>query len=339
MTGASGFLGSTLCRRLIESGHSVTAFVRPGSTHPALDALPVHRVEGDITDAAAVRKSLRGCHVAIHTAFVGRYARAQARLVWQVNAIGTRTFVESCLAEDVDRAVVVNSISTLATSGSPQIRSPDPSSRAAAVWLFPYISSMLAARDAVERCGERLNVAMLLCSPMYGAGDKHAHTGGLINHLARRPIRYAPPGGTSIVSVSDAADACLRAAESHAPRGSFVVASEHHSFLSIYNLILRALGSDRCIDHVLPRWLYAPALAVAAVADTFQADGWFCPNVVRNGFRFRNFSADATRAAFGWSPRVSLEQAVMEQVSWMRRHGQLPNRTGSAWATPDFPDA
>ncbi|WP_251269055.1 NAD-dependent epimerase/dehydratase family protein, partial [Enterobacter hormaechei] len=52
VTGGGGFLGQALCRGLVERGHQVLAFNR--SHYPALQAIGVGQIRGDLADAQAV---------------------------------------------------------------------------------------------------------------------------------------------------------------------------------------------------------------------------------------------------------------------------------------------
>lgn len=52
--GGTGHLGSEIVQRLLDHGHEVTVFARPGSDRARLQGLPVRYVEGDLLDAAGV---------------------------------------------------------------------------------------------------------------------------------------------------------------------------------------------------------------------------------------------------------------------------------------------
>ncbi len=58
ITGATGFVGSAVLRKLIERGHEVRAMVRPASDRRNLDGLAVEVVEGDLTEHATLRSAL-----------------------------------------------------------------------------------------------------------------------------------------------------------------------------------------------------------------------------------------------------------------------------------------
>src|SRR5690606_7604465 len=87
VTGGGGFLGQALCRGLVERGHEVASFNR--GHYPALDALGVRQVQGDLADDDAVCAAAEGMDAIFHNA-----AKAGA---WgsydsyhQANVIGTR---------------------------------------------------------------------------------------------------------------------------------------------------------------------------------------------------------------------------------------------------------
>ena len=69
VTGASGFIGSHLVQRCLHEGYDVKALVRKGNACIAgLQKEGVEVVEGDIRDAAAVNRAVKGCDLVFHVA-------------------------------------------------------------------------------------------------------------------------------------------------------------------------------------------------------------------------------------------------------------------------------
>ena len=61
MTGATGFVGSAILRKLVSRGLEVRALVRPSSDRRNLDGLDVEVVEGDLHEPDSLKPALRGC--------------------------------------------------------------------------------------------------------------------------------------------------------------------------------------------------------------------------------------------------------------------------------------
>jgi UDP-glucose 4-epimerase len=68
VTGAAGFIGSHLCRRLVADGHEVVGFddLSDGTLENLRDVSEVRFVEADLRDEEAVRKAAAGCDVILH---------------------------------------------------------------------------------------------------------------------------------------------------------------------------------------------------------------------------------------------------------------------------------
>ncbi|HET7655624.1 MAG TPA: NAD(P)-dependent oxidoreductase, partial [Luteimonas sp.] len=102
VTGGGGFLGQALCRGLVERGHEVTSFNR--GHYPALEALGVRQVRGDLADADAVLKAARGCEVIFHNAAkAGAWGSHDSD--YRANVLGTRHVLAACRAHGIGRLV------------------------------------------------------------------------------------------------------------------------------------------------------------------------------------------------------------------------------------------
>ena len=92
ITGGAGFIGSTIARRLLTEGLSVRIFdnLETGSIENV--PLGAEFVEGDIRDAAALARAVRGCGAIAHQAAMVSVALSVADpgRCYDVNAIGTR---------------------------------------------------------------------------------------------------------------------------------------------------------------------------------------------------------------------------------------------------------
>ena len=66
VTGGGGFLGTSVCRQLVQRGHRVIAFQRRPAGH--LDSPEIRSVQGDISNPGEVLAAASGCSAVIHTA-------------------------------------------------------------------------------------------------------------------------------------------------------------------------------------------------------------------------------------------------------------------------------
>src|SRR5688500_9139660 len=90
VTGATGFVGSGVARALLERGDDVRVTVRPASRKDALRGLDVQEGVADNTDAAAMRKALRGVDRVSHVAGLTSRRAGEERL-HEANVVATRT--------------------------------------------------------------------------------------------------------------------------------------------------------------------------------------------------------------------------------------------------------
>ncbi|MBI4306264.1 MAG: NAD(P)H-binding protein, partial [Chloroflexi bacterium] len=68
VTGATGFIGSWVARRLVQGGHTVRALVRPGHDLDRLRAAGFDPAAGDLLDRESLRRAVEGADGVFHVA-------------------------------------------------------------------------------------------------------------------------------------------------------------------------------------------------------------------------------------------------------------------------------
>ncbi|HEU5321375.1 MAG TPA: NAD-dependent epimerase/dehydratase family protein, partial [Methylomirabilota bacterium] len=116
LTGATGFVGANLARRLLADGHEVHCLVRPGHASWRLEAIrrDVRLHEAALTDAAGLVALLGRVrpdwvfHLAVHGAYSTQTA---LDVMVQTNVVGTINLVQAALAHGVEALVNTGSSS------------------------------------------------------------------------------------------------------------------------------------------------------------------------------------------------------------------------------------
>jgi nucleoside-diphosphate-sugar epimerase len=249
VTGASGFIGQHLVRRLLQEGYRVRVLARPSSVH-RIWPTDVAVVEGDIRDAAKMKEAAAGVnyvfHLAGHTHALSQWAEDDAAYR-PLNVEGTRNVLEGALAGGAQGIVFFSSVKVFGeetTECLDESALPRPST--------PYGRSKAEAEDMV--------------------GD-YARTTGLRGTSLRLPLVYGPknkgniqrmiwaidhhvfppfpdlPNRRSLVHVDNVVHAALLAAL-QAPKSPCYIVTDRrpYSTRELYALICRALGRR------IPRW-------------------------------------------------------------------------------------
>ncbi len=178
VTGADGFVGRTLVRRLIDDGRRVSAAVRPGAA-PGADAFTaeeravVEWLPLELADAASVRDCLdRPLDAVVHLAGVasGMDALGDPGYAWTVNAAGTARVVD-VLAQrrrhnGSDPIILVVSTAEVYGRGLPTLRrETDPTAPCS-----PYGASKLGAEVAALEAWRRHGLRVVIARPFPHTG-------------------------------------------------------------------------------------------------------------------------------------------------------------------------
>ena len=111
VTGATGFTGSVLVRKLVNQGVNVVAIARPSSNLKPFEDLPIEWIRGDVFDQEIVKKAVKGANYIFHLATPYREAKLADSGFYQVHVLSTQLLAQAALNEpDFKRFVHVSTV-------------------------------------------------------------------------------------------------------------------------------------------------------------------------------------------------------------------------------------
>lgn len=259
VTGASGFVGTNLVRRLVEEGADVRVLVRKTSDTRGLDDLPVEQVLGDIRDVWAVRRAVEGCRRVYHLAAIVDVNTRVSPAIWDVNVGGTVHVAAACRRAGVERLVHTSSIAAVG-HGTRERPATEETPYNLGRFRLDYLDSK---REAERMLGEfvRAGLDVVIVNPGYifGRGDLALRSGEYVRVAARGLVRFTFPGGINAVDVDDVVEGHVRAMERGRPGERYILGGENLTYDEFYRLLADVVGAS-------PPWGRLPGGVAALVA-------------------------------------------------------------------------
>ena len=245
ITGATGFIGRYLVRRLSAAGDParVRCLVRSGSDVAELEHLGVELIRGDVTDWEALRAATQGCQQVVHLANLYSFWEPDPSIYRRVNVEGTRLTAQAAIEAGVELFLHV---STVAIFGRPtevpfnEASAPGPR-RFSEYARTKYEGDLIVEQMAREAA---LPLAVLYPGSVLGAGDPKS-SGRYIADVVRRrmPATLFADRVITWVHVNDVAKALERLLDVEDAVGRrYIVGSARMTFHQLNHLIFEASG-------------------------------------------------------------------------------------------------
>jgi len=311
LTGATGFIGTTVLRHLTAAGYTVRALYRPRAGRIPPLSQGVEWLAGDLHDDAALIALVAQTDAVVHCAGAVRGAGRADFDPINERAAG-RLAAAAARQASAPRFLLISSLAA---------RAPE---------LSHYAGSKARGEQAIKAASAGLRWAVFRPPAVYGPGDREmaplfrAIAGGYL------PAPTAADGRFSLLYVDDLASAVVRWLGADAAHGETFELDDGHSggydWDSVRDIAGRALRPGRRVRRVpipLPllklaahanlvgaRLLgYAPMLTPGKVREIIHAD-WVCDSA-------------HLRRAIGWQPRFGLEQGLGCTYGQANAHGTV----------------
>ncbi|MGA3067022.1 MAG: NAD-dependent epimerase/dehydratase family protein [Tepidisphaeraceae bacterium] len=333
VTGASGFIGGRLVRRLIEHYCRVFCLVRSNSRTEELRSAGAQLINGDVTDGASVVRSLAESQAGTVFHLAGLVKARSRDAFMRVNAGGVEAVAAAC----ADRAappvlVVVSSLAAAGPCGAAESRTeadiPAPVSN--------YGRSKLAGEEAATRYAGAVPISIVRPPIVFGPGDRGVLE--MFRPIARWGLHVVPGRGRgrySLLYVDDLVEGLLLVAEkgervsadaSPGGQGFYFFADEDRpTYRQLGQSIATALGKKPPIVIRLPVPL---ARLVGLSGDVMgrirRSPGWVNGDKIKEALAGSwTCSPAKARAHLGWRPGAALADRLRETAQWYRHAGWL----------------
>lgn len=322
ITGATGFLGGALARRLHGMGWDVTALGRNPRALAALNAEGIRTLQADLADEAAIRAACQGQEIVFHSgALSAPWGRGEG--FYRANVLGTRHVVRGCQDANVQRLLHVSTPSIyFRYEPRLNVRETDP---LPAKPVNEYARTKLLAEAEVDRAhADGLPVVTIRPRAIFGPGDTTILP-RLIQRLAsgRLPVIGDGKNIADLSYVENVVDALLLCAES--PKSTLgkkynITNGQPVVLWDMVRKVAAALGYPPPRGHI-------PYRIADAFAGLLEMTHRLLPSqpeppltrytvgVIANS---TTLDISAARRDLGYHPRISVEEGFEKFIDWWK---------------------
>jgi nucleoside-diphosphate-sugar epimerase len=315
VTGANGFIGSALCRRLLRDGLAVRAMCRSASNGKSLNEQGAEVVEGDVQNPALVERYTQGCDVVFHVAAVGS---GSAAYHYNINVEGTRNVFRAAHHAGAQRFIHVSSvivygydIAGLIEESHPQRISRDDF----------YMQTKAMGEQLVWDMARSTGLPTIAIRPamVYGPGSNF-WSRTLYNIISRYPVPHVEHGQGSAhpIFIDDVIDLLVTAANHPAAPGQVFNAAPDPAptwgeFLGYY---ARMAGNTAAFD--VPLALIQPLGALITLATRLTGRPVDAYGAMQIMGRRATYSMTKAARVLDWRPQISLEEGMAFTEPWLK---------------------
>jgi UDP-glucose 4-epimerase len=309
VTGAAGFIGSTLVDRLLADGHSVIGFDnlstgRIAFVKTALESPRFELIRGDLLDTAAIENAMAGIDTVFHLAANAdvRFGTEHPRKDLEQNTIATSNVLEAMRANHVKRIAFS---STGSVYGEAAVI-PTPEDAPFPIQTSLYAASKLACEGLIGAYAEGYGITGYIFRFVSILGERytHGHVFDFYRQLLEHPAELHVLGNgkqrKSYLYVQDCVDAILIALQRATARVN----------------VLNLGTNEYCEVNDSIGWITGQ-LGLEPKRNYAGGDrGW----IGDNPFIFLDC---ARMRSLGWNPRLTIRQAVERTVDYLKQNQSM----------------
>lgn len=325
LTGATGFIGSHILRKLTQNNQKVRVLVRKESRLDNLRGVyPAPEIAyGDLRDKDSLKSALKGCRFLYHTAADYSLWSKNPKDVYETNVQGTSNILEAARSNGIEKIVYTSSVGTIGIPKDGRPGNEDtPASLADMVGHYKrskYVAEEVALRFARE------GLAVVIVNPTTPVGSmdiKPTPTGQMLVDFLNGRMTGFIDTGLNIIDVEDVADGHILACQKGVIGERYILGNKNMSLRDIFKELSNLTGI------VVPkyRFPYLFVLSLGCLNTLSSHISGQRPRIplegVRMAKRYMYFDSSKAVRELGLSQNTVVE-AFRKAVNWFKENGYV----------------
>lgn len=319
VTGATGYIGIQLVKRLSQSGAVVHALYRSDSKAGLIQFDGVKLFKGDLLDRECLVHAMKGCTQVYHVAAFAEVWAKDPGMFHRYNVEGTLLVIEAARTAGVKRIVVTSTAGILGHSDQDPVdeNSPVPSS-----FFTSYETSKYDMEQAIKSIYEP-SPEIVIVNPtrVYGPGYLSKSNGMslMIKKYLSGNWRFIPGDGErsgNYVYVEDVVSGHLLAMEKGRTGERYVLGGENISYMQLFDYVRESSGVRYRLYKVPLAILFAAAALMMMLSKITGKSPLIVPSWVRKLTHNWIVSSEKAKRELGYKP-ISAKEGIERTVKWV----------------------
>ncbi|PKY11574.1 NAD-dependent dehydratase [Acidithiobacillus marinus] len=325
LTGASGFVGGAVLRRLLAEGLEVRVLYRPGADSSNWEGLEVEPFPGDLADGRALDKAVAGCSLVFHVAADYRLWVPDPQSMYAANVEGSERLARAALDAGVERFIYTSSVAVLGHYTDGRVADEAAPSTLEDM-IGHYKRSKFLAEEALHKLCQHEAAPIVIVNPSTPIGPadrKPTPTGRLVRDAAAGKMPAYVDTGLNVVHVDDVAMGHWQAFLHGEPGQRYILGGDNLSLQAILTRIAGLTGKRSPLLRIPRKMLYPLAWTAESVV---RLQGRGTPLVTLDELRMAAhkmyFSSQKAEEQLHYVHRPA-EEALRDAVKWFAEHHYL----------------
>ncbi|MGB3728063.1 MAG: SDR family oxidoreductase, partial [Thermodesulfobacteriota bacterium] len=242
VTGATGFIGSHIAKKLVDRGEHVKILLRQSSQTSNIDDIDVERVYGDVMDTDSVNEALKGCDTLYHTAGVASFRKEDYQKMEEINVKGTSNILNAALEAGIKKAVHTSSIAAIGVDPNRGIANEETKYDLDYLGVKYLDTKHRGEQIALDLAKKGLPLVVVNPSTVIGTGDIYLSSTAFILWFYKKKFPGYMDGTLNMVDVDDVAEGHILAAEKGRIGERYILGNENFTLLQLFSLLEEVTG-------------------------------------------------------------------------------------------------
>ncbi len=326
LSGASGFIGGHIARKLISSGYEVNALIRRTSNLIGIKDLPLNIFTGDLLDKDSIISAMKGCKTCFHVAANYSFWEKNREIFYLANVEGTKNILDCAKILNLQKIVYTSSECTIKLDKNENNKEEFETKLNDVSDVFgDYKKTKILAEIEVRKYIQ-IGLPIVIVAPTTPIGTwdiKPTPTGKIILDFMLGKMSAYVNTGLNIIDVENVAEGHILALENGVIGEKYVLGNKNLTLKQIFD-ILSEITKIKSPNIKIPLWL---ALS-ASYFDEFIKGKILkrAPSIpisaVKAASKFRFF--DCTQSVNKLGVKLNpVEEAFEKAVRWFKDFGYV----------------